>query len=220
MKKSRSPIEGLKPAFVFFPFAIFGMQHFGVPLSWQLVVAGGATALNLNYRRKAVLTLQLTMIALLAILLIELKPDNLPRIYPFLMSATALMAFITSWRGDGAILANYASKFVRLSPERRIFLRSMVPLWVLGLLLNTLILLVLVFFFPLKYWAWYSGFASYILFAGLLLWTIVQRSFSAHSHLAPVPFATFAKLIRRGELHSDNQNGDRCQVTSEKGRLE
>ena len=175
MKKRHDLLEILKRGFIVFPFAIFGMQRAGAPLGWQLGVAATAAALNLDYRRKSVLAAQLELILGLGVLLITLKADNLPRIYPFLMSATALLAFVRSWRGDGAILATYSEKFVSLTPSRRHFLRSMVPVWTAGLTVNTVILMVLVFCFPVEYWAWYSGIFSYALLAALFAWTICRR---------------------------------------------
>lgn len=183
MTKSPAPPEAkaagvvgtLRLAGILLPFVIAAMQRLGAPLGWQLAVTGAAAAVNLEYARRPVLLAQLALIALLGALLVGLKAENLPRIYPFLMSATGFMAFLASWRGDGEILAAHAGKFVGLSAARRAFLRSMVPVWTAGLFVNTAVLLVLVFFFSVEYWAWYSGFVSYLLLAALFGWTVFRR---------------------------------------------
>lgn len=175
MKKLYAQLERARLAFVLFPLGIFAMQRHGASLGWQLGLAGAAAAANLAYSKRAILAVQLALVALLAALLVRLRAENIPRIYPFLMSATALFAFTASWRGEGTILADYAGKFVKLTDERRAFLRSMVPFWTAGLALNTGILLALVFFFPFDYWVLYSGVLSYALLASLFAATAVRR---------------------------------------------
>jgi 1-acyl-sn-glycerol-3-phosphate acyltransferase len=169
----------LKALFLLFPFAILGLQRLGAPLGWQLGLAGIAAAANLEYRQKKVLALQLAALTVLSVLLLMLRAENLPRIYPFLMSATALMAF---W-GDGDILVQYAGKFMRITDQRRAFLRKVLPVWTAGLALNTAILLALVFFFPFEYWLWYSGVLSYGLFAALFAITLICRFYYEIRHL-------------------------------------
>ena len=116
------------------------------------------------------------------------KPENLARLYPFLVSLASLSAFIVSSRDGGDILANFAERFgsfvLRVSKftwtrrfatvdaEKREQLRASLPLWITGLSINTLILFLFLFWGSDTAWLSYAGFASYLLLFALGALTI------------------------------------------------
>ncbi len=164
-----------RAALILFPFGVFLMHRAGWPLAAQLAFAALAVALHLDWRAPRTLLPSLTGVGLLGAALAATRPENLPRLYPFLLSATALAAFWSSWRGGANILEQYAASFVELDDTRRLHLRRMLPIWVFGLALNTLVSLALVFTGPLEWWLLWSGGLSYLWLGFLLLVTLRGR---------------------------------------------
>lgn len=175
---------------IIFPFVIFALHHFGAPYYIELIVAFGALLLHFD-AESPLRSLMLVIGTLaLAVPIFALKPENLARLYPFMVSLAALSAFIASARDGGEILITFAEKFSlylgkllgrrlgrrfrEMAPEKRANLRAALPIWIAGIGVNTSILFVFLFCGSDTAWLTYAGFISYLVIFGLGAATVAR----------------------------------------------
>ncbi|MCP3924693.1 MAG: hypothetical protein GY714_19125 [Desulfobacterales bacterium] len=167
--KSVKKIFGL--FFIVFPFMIYGFEKYHAPAYCKYVLLFAAMLYMLfNQRKRFWMTGTLLFFSTIAVSFVE--PDNLVRLYPFLMSTTVLAFFITCQRKEISALEFYSSRFVKITPEKQKYLHKASVLWIVGLSVNSFIFFILLFAFPLKIWLLYSGFLSYIFLVLMFITTV------------------------------------------------
>ena len=92
--------------------------------------------------------------------------------FRFLLANRSLMAQFGSILPKGTLAKLDNRKTDQLSEEETTILHSIMPIWIVGLSINTSILFLFLFFFPTSWWVYYSCGISYILLACVLLISI------------------------------------------------
>ncbi len=134
---------------------------------------GGLLMLELSLRLSAKKRLVfLLLICSVALLMLTLGLNNMERLYPFLMSASMLALFASSSDpNDNPMIGPIRTK-VLADPKLLPILHQAKWIWIVGLTVNSMILAVFLFAFPLDRWLLYASFYSYLLLAALFLLSI------------------------------------------------
>jgi 1-acyl-sn-glycerol-3-phosphate acyltransferase len=167
-----------------FPLGIIALHRMGAPAAWGAGIGAIGIAAHLRGGDRRLVSIQIALISAVVLPVLLIRPENLVRLYPFVLSASVFAIFLLSWRSERPALLQYAGWFRPLTPEVENYLRRMMPLWIAGLGLNTLVFLVFLFHFPIETWAWYAGFFSYLLLAGLFALTLIPRLWQTWNHRA------------------------------------
>ncbi|MGE0174553.1 MAG: 1-acyl-sn-glycerol-3-phosphate acyltransferase [Oligoflexales bacterium] len=163
-------LDRLKPLFVLYPLLIWACEALNSALWVKVCVAGlGLLAVVVQLRSPRI------VLAAGAVILAStyfFDTFHYERIYPFAMSAS-FFCWFAFFQTDGRRLSDFASRFVTVPPEKKTRLDKTVPLWSVGLAINTLILLVFLFGLPTSWWLLYSSLLSYVFLGVLFLMTAV-----------------------------------------------
>ena len=133
--------------------------------------------INIPYKDKKLLFAYLSVVFFLSLILVFFQPQNIVRIFPFLMSLSFLALFCRSLGKEKSILEFYVSPFKKITDNQKIYFKKIMPLWIGFLGLNSFILFILIFAFPLHYWLVYSGFISYVLISLMIILSILVGKF-------------------------------------------
>ena len=92
--------------------------------------------------------------------------------FRFVLRYKKQMAFLWRFLPKGLKAKIHGRDTDNLSTEETRILHSIMPIWVVGLSINTTILFLFLFFFPTSWWVYYSCGISYVLLACLMLISI------------------------------------------------
>ena len=174
---SRNPRQLLSGLTLAFPLGIFALDKSKAGVTWSLALTAVAIAIHLDWKSRRTILIQIFLLVLIMTPVALLEPHNLPRIYPFLVSATVLGFFLRSQKKDVTALESFAGAVVPLDDFKRQSLRASMPIWIWGMSFNTAILFVFIFGFSTEAWALYAGFLSYLFLILLFLATAVKVHF-------------------------------------------
>ena len=136
---------------------------------------GGLLILDLLYRLKLPRRFQVAGIVGLLLLIgsvVWTGVQNVVRLYPFIMSGSMLLLFAAAKDPkDNPMIGPLRQ---RIGEDRAMLghLHRAKWIWIVGLSINTTVLGVFLFAFPLQVWILYASFYSYILLASLFVLSV------------------------------------------------
>lgn len=154
-----------------FPYAVFFFNINGMNLSDRHMLMTASfflIALRFSWPYGVLISLSLLFLYLLNQDNTNFYPE---RLYPFVISLSVFIIFFRSWLNGENILLKYAEKFVKISSRKKQYLERVTGYWACLTGLNTLILMLFLFFLPTKIWAFYAGFLSYLIILTGVLFT-------------------------------------------------
>ncbi|MBC7659155.1 MAG: hypothetical protein H7249_05540 [Chitinophagaceae bacterium] len=157
-----------------YPIIIYGLRD-SAYFKIAALSLGGILIVDIVLRFPIARRYRLTAVCALlgaALALILVGVENIVRLYPFMMSGSMLTLFaVTKDPGDNPMIGPFR-KYLATDPKMLVHLHRAKTIWIVGLSINTLILGIFLFAFPLQSWILYASFYSYILLASLFILSI------------------------------------------------
>ena len=103
--------------------------------------------------------------------------DSIYRLYPFLMSASALLIFLQAKRAEDNPMLGPVERWRPKSPHLLADLQRTKIIWIVGLSANSLIFAAFLFGFSTEAWMLYATFYSYLFLGFLMVMTWMAMAY-------------------------------------------
>lgn len=184
-------------------FASITLWHFPVRIIGLILLLMGSTAMIFNRKKRTQVVPILA--AIIAIIVIFTKCEQVLKFYPIIVNAVFLFTFLTSINKDDSIVFKFAllgDKTVKWSNTRNLvakYCKKVTIVWCVFFIINSICALLTVLFGSSKIWAIYNGLVSYVIMGLIFFVEFIIRITYQNKINVPIKFSTMSEKSREDD---------------------